>query len=315
MKRILVPLDGTEIAEAVIPDARMLAGSDGELILVQDVIRAARDPETHERTQRAAVDKSYDYLERKAQELRDQGVTVRVETLVIADTAVAIDEAARIFNVDLIACATHGRNVFGRLIRGGVAWRAMANSPVPVLLRHIEELPAVPPLLPAAPRILVPLDGSEYSETALPLAAELAEEWGAQLVLEQVIPDLRGSDAPFGYGAYDMMPEILKSSIRAARLHLETIAKHLSVPARVEVCSGPIVEALVAAVQRNSISHVVIASHGRTGLPRVVVGSVTDALLHQLHCPIIVIPALVAKQISDELSRFTPPTLVGLTSE
>lgn len=299
MKRILVPLDGSDPSSSIIADARRLAGPDGELILVQDILHAIRNPETGERSERYAIDRCFDYLDALAVDLRAQGVKVRVDTLVIADTAVAIDEAARIFNVDLIACATHGRSPLGRLVRGGVAWRAVANSPVPVLLRHVDTMPwQGASLLPD--RILVPIDGSPYSQTALPLAGELAQEWKAEIVLAQVVPDLHINEAPFTYGDSDVIPEILEAEVKEARDHLVELAGTLPVHVHVEVSSGPVIDALVSSVARNAVTHIVMASHGRTGLSRMIVGSVADGLIHRLHLPIIVIPALVAKEIETE---------------
>jgi nucleotide-binding universal stress UspA family protein len=299
MKRILVPLDGSKLSASIIPEARKLAGPGGELILVHDVLHAVRNPETGEQSQRYAIDTFYEYLDRLAYDLRADGVKVRVEALVIADTAVAIDEAARIFNVDMIACATHGRSALGRLVRGGVAWRAVANSPVPVMLLHVDDAyGAMPTFMPD--RILVPLDGSAYSETALPLAGELAEEWKAEVVLTQVVPDVHVNDGPFTYGAYDIIPEILHAEVKEARDHLVELARTLPVRVHVEVSSGPVIDALVSSIARNGVTHVVMASHGRTGLSRVIVGSVADGLIHRLHLPIVVIPALVAKEIETE---------------
>jgi nucleotide-binding universal stress UspA family protein len=310
MKRILVPLDGTALSASIIEDARELAGPGGELVLIHDVLTSARDPETGNKSTRYALDQSYDYLERLARGLRNDGVKVRVETLVIADTAIAIDEAARIFNVDMIACVTHGRSPLGRLIRGGVAWRAVTNSPVPVLLRHVEDSPRGERRL-SPPRILVPLDGSGYSETALPVAAGLAEDWNAEILLVQVVPELRINDGPLVYGAYDKLSTSCGDEVREARDHLLSIEKHLPVPARIEVCSGPIIESLVGSIGRNCVTHVILASHGRTGLSRVILGSVADALVHQLHCPIIVIPALAAKQLAEDTGVSAEAFLVG----
>lgn len=313
MKRILVPLDGSERSAAIIPDARKLAGPDGELILVQDVLQALRNPETGERSERYALDRCVEYLDGLALSLRAEGIQVRVEPLVIADTAVAIDEAARIFNVDMIACATHGRNPLGRLVRGGVAWRAVTNSPVPVLLLHVDGTGKhAATLMPD--RIMVPLDGSAYSKTALPLAVELAEDWHAELLLVQVEPDIYVSEAPAVFGGYEVVPELIHGHVKETRDQLLKLAEGLPVRAHVEACTGPVVDSLVASVSRNAVTHVVMASHGRTGLSRVIVGSVADGLIHRLQQPIIVIPALVARQINAEAKEIERMPLAGIPS-
>jgi nucleotide-binding universal stress UspA family protein len=296
MRRILVPLDGSDLSASIIPNARKLAGPDGELILVHDILPAVRNAKAGDPSPTEAIDHGFEYLEGLALSLRALGLKVRVDTLVIADTAVAIDEAARIFKVDMVACATHGRGPLGRLVRGGVAWRAVANSPVPVLLRHVDEVPhQMAAVMPD--RIMVPIDGSAYSETALPLAAELAEEWNAEIVLTQVVPNIHINGAPFTYDASGTIPEKLNAGVKKLLNHLVELSQKLPVRVDVEASAGPVIDSLVESIGRNKITHVVMASHGRTGIPRAVVGSVTDGLIHRVHLPIIVIPALLAKEI------------------
>src|SRR5437764_251138 len=94
--------------------------------------------------------------------------------------ALAVKGADVVAHTDFVACATHGRSPLGRLVHGGVAWHALAHSTVPVLLRRIDEKPHYASIFAEPRKIMVPLDGSELAETALPLAAELAEEWDAR---------------------------------------------------------------------------------------------------------------------------------------
>jgi nucleotide-binding universal stress UspA family protein len=294
--RILVPLDGTDFAASILPDAQRLAGPNGELVLVQDAsilgTRWVTDVATiYERNR--ALASATGYLEGVAQGLREQGVAVQVRAVAMGDPAFAIDAAARIFDADMIACATHGRGMLGRLLWGSVARRVLVESPVPVLLRHAEDCAgAVVPPAPEKRRILVPLDGSAQSEHALPLAEQLARQWNAEIRLVHVIPDVwagptdrlggsegSGSDEAVGPGAETLA-------------YLRRMAGGLKGPVEVSVLAGPVVDRLVAAVGQWSISEVVMTSHGRMGLARVILGSVADALIERLHCPIMVVPPL-----------------------
>ncbi len=295
MRRVLVPLDGSELSASIIPHARRLAGPDGELILVHDVVNTARDPETGERSECAALDLSQDYLDEQANLLRVDGVNVRAETLVIFDVARGIDDAARIFNADMMACATHGRRRLGRLFRGSVAWNAMAHSPVPVLLRHSEDSDGWDPSPVIERRIMVPLDGSEYGDRALPLAAELAKEWDAKVYLTQVVPDPYPSGPN---GAHGMMPLDIRRDMHEVKNRLNELAARFPGDTQTHVSCGKVPDELVEDVDAWGITDIVMTSHGRTGLSRVIVGSVADALIQRLHCPIIIIPALAAQDIS-----------------
>lgn len=280
MRRVLVPLDGSELAEVVLPDARRLAGPEGEVMLVRDASIAPRYQE------RFNAEASLEYLKEMANDLRAQGVSVETQMLAMGDAALGVDEAATILEADMIAIATHGRNLAQRLLRGGVAWQALAHSSVPVLLRHVQESEGTVWALELEQRhILVPLDGSQLSEEALPLAAQLAGEWQASILLAQVVPKRMATclESP-------AVPRDNNGDVLAARAYLDHIGENLRIPVEVSVLTGSTLDTLVAAVHEQSITDVVMASHGRTGLSRVILGSVADGLIQRLRCPIIVIP-------------------------
>ena len=82
--------------------------------------------------------------------------------------------------------------------------------------------------------------------------------------------------------------------VEAAYAYLSRIAESLGTPAQVTVVTGSTVEAIIEVVNERSITDIMMASHGRTGLSRVILGSVAATLIHRLHCPIVVVPALAA---------------------
>ena len=180
MYRILVPLDGSHEGEQILADALALTGAHGEIILLHVIRSPAFDHGTGGYTGHSAVQGSEKYLEHIAAPLREEGRKIQKLTYLSADPSAAIDDAAKVYDVDMVACATHARGPFGRLLHGGVAWKAVANSNVPVILRHPDELgnePARDGL--NVSKIVVPLDGSAYAEKALPLACDLAGRWEA----------------------------------------------------------------------------------------------------------------------------------------
>lgn len=320
MRRVLVPLDGTTLAASILPDARRLAGPNGELILIRDTSGMSHQGFTYLSEEREAVNACREYLLSVADELAKDGARVQVQPMVIGNAALAIDEAVTIFKVDMIAAATHGRNLTQRLLWGSVAWNALAHSSVPVLLRHAsaDEAP-VTPRLPERRRILVPLDGSELAERALPLAAQLAAEWNAVTELVEVISDPFVPASPFGPPPYPLSYN-QEEVEEEARSRLRGFAADFRGEVFTRVMSGPTVPRLIAAVEQDQITDIVIASHGRTGLSRVIFGSVADALIHQLHLPIIVVPALAcvpteryeASTVEPAPDQLTPqPTLIG----
>lgn len=143
-KRVVVALDGSPVAEAVIPFMLQIAGPlDIEVILVrvnQPVPAMVADgavPFTVENPEEARLD-AEEYLKPIAAELRDKGV--RVETQVRrGQPAEEIVTAAREMGADLIAMTTHGRSGLGRLLFGSVAESVLRESRLPVFLMRVTE--------------------------------------------------------------------------------------------------------------------------------------------------------------------------------
>lgn len=301
MRRILVPLDGSPLAERILADACDLAGHSGELILLHVVrtpISARGVDGFHGKNVTAAAE---EYLAARAKELRPLGLTVHTRVVMRADASAAIDEAAAQYNADLIACATHGRGPGGRLVHGGVAWRAIGQSKVPVLVRHITDSESTASDREARPfAIMVPLDGSRFAEKAIPLAERLSLKWGAAIWLARVVEPV-STVAAFGYAAVEVPED--PGAVNEAKRYLDDVAARLRQENGLEVhtyvAGGSTVDALTSLAREQEISHVVMSTHGRSALSRVLLGSVADDLVHKLNLPIILIPALAPGRLED----------------
>ena len=146
LEKILVPLDGSALAEAALDKAMELATSSGAKLLL---IRAAEahtllgvDPTE---PQIKVVGEAEDYLAKIQEQLAARGVK-NVETSVwYGPAAYAIVEAARLNKVDLIAMTTHGRSGLGRLILGSVAESVLRGTTTPILLIRLAEAPVQAP--------------------------------------------------------------------------------------------------------------------------------------------------------------------------
>jgi nucleotide-binding universal stress UspA family protein len=299
MRRVLVPLDGTSLAASILPDAIQLAGTNGTIILVFDPIDFIPGDATIDPAQESGIQGLAPDLEEQAELLRGKGVTVETHTPTMVDPAHAIDLAAIIYHADMIACATHGRSPLGRIIRGGIVWRALADSTVPVLVRHTEAPSWYHSIFKPEPQILVPLDGSDRAESALPLVQALASEWHASIRLVHVVGTYPITGLP--HTAVDPHAETDEGAHRSASNYLDHITKRLDahIHVQAEVLFGSVSETLVVAAQEWDVTHVVMTSHGRTGLTRAVLGSVADDLIQQLPCAIIVIPVLAARALEE----------------
>lgn len=263
MPTVLVPLDETAFAETVLPDARELAGPGGRIVLVY-VAGHGEQASDAER-----------YLANEAELLQTRGLQASIQVLIGGDIPRAIDEGVRALGANMVAVATHGTS--HRLARSSIAWKTLAHSPVPILLRHAQFVRELDEPAPQPVIIVVPLDGSSRAEQALPVATALATQWQGSLLLAHV-----GDNAAEG------------------QAYLDRIARTVMVPVKTVLAQGRPGDALVRLAQEQSASYVVMTSHGRTGLSRVIAGDVAAQLIDRLSLPIVVVPALAAQ---DQESR------------
>ena len=155
LDRILVPLDGSMLAEAALWAAIDLAGKNGATL---SLVRAAQahtllgaDPvEAQVRTVREAEE----YLAAVRRQLQDKGVT-RVETHVwYGPAAAAIVEAASFQKAGLIVMCTHGRSGLGRLVLGSVAESVLRGTTIPILIVRADTAPVTAPVGPGLARVI-----------------------------------------------------------------------------------------------------------------------------------------------------------------
>jgi nucleotide-binding universal stress UspA family protein len=180
--RILVPLDGSQLAEAVMPAARSIADKLGARLLLLHVLEREPPAEVHGEPHLGTAHQARVYLEEQGDELRRQGVAVEchVHGRPIEDVAAAINTHAQELGADLIAMCAHGRSNLRARIIGSIAERILRGESVPILLRTVRRPDAVAFNLR---RLLVPIDFGHDFEAALAAARELAPPYGATVTL------------------------------------------------------------------------------------------------------------------------------------
>src|SRR5579884_4290207 len=185
VRRILVPLDGSQLAEAVLPAARSFAEKLGASIVLLHVLEREPPRVVHGEPHLARADAAAAYLEQHAARLRGHGVTVEVDVhdRPVANVAAAIDQHAHEHDADLIAMCVHGRtNPIDRLL-GSIAERILRGGSIPILLRTVRR--------PGSARfqlrnLLVPIDFGHDLGAALSAASTLAGAYGATVTLLSV---------------------------------------------------------------------------------------------------------------------------------
>ena len=308
VKDILVPLDGSAVAEAALPYAEHLAKAMHvpvrlitavQIVLEQLLMRREEiDGLNTQRREQAEV-----YLPKTVTDLHGRGIDVS-GSVAVGDPVKQILFAAG--DGTMIVMATHGLGGVERLLVGSVADKVMRMSQQPTLLvRPSTETAVAKPL--ELRRLMLPLDGSELSEAALTPAGELAVALGATVTLVRVEPWVSTYLAPTVY-----MPDLGKWEADAAAMargYLEQMQRHLPAGVRTEmvVLRGPAEPMLEKFVAEHSIDLVVMTTHARGGLPRFVLGSTADGLVHAGSPTLLIHPGADALANQDLRSAAATP--------
>ncbi len=305
-QRMLVPLDGSELAEVVFPYAKELAGRlDLEVILLY-----VGDPARHEFTpmRRAYIERAADIVRRQSRVVQKKtgiqpgGKPVEVrgelaEGYAAEEILHYVDEN----KVDLILIAAHGRSGRKRWTMGSVADKILGASKVLVWLVRTGIPDETPYDKWPSKTILVPLDGSELAESVLPHVEILAKQRGTEpldvallrICEPPTTPAYYGSDlseVPLNWGQY-MQQEIDRGK-QIAKKYLSGIEKRLkdsNISVRSEVIVGKAADNIVDYANRNPFNIIVMATHGRSGLSRWVYGSVAENVLRGVSCPVLLV--------------------------
>ena len=285
--KILVPLDGSSLAEQALPLARQFAEDRGAHLVFLRVVPyftvLAADPLLYEEMNRLGEDEATAYLRRVRNELADPQSTDLV--CEVGSAADSILQYAQNNDVDLILMSSHGRSGLNRWVYGSVAERIMSHAPCPTLIVKADHSTChgIPE------RMLVTLDGSELAEKALPAALELAA-LGPELHLLRVTTS---GHIRFETDAMaEVFTDIESDEVAQAQAYLQEQAGKLDIPdakLAVEVTKSSIAEAIIAYAAREDIGLIVMSSHGRTGLQRWIYGSVAEKVLHTARCATMIV--------------------------
>ncbi|MBI2080393.1 MAG: universal stress protein [candidate division NC10 bacterium] len=283
MTRILVPLDGSPLAETILPVAEEWAREEGAEVVVLRSVQARTAPNGDEREARVrAVEEGEAYLKGVAARMERRGLPQVRWGVSEEEPVAAIAHAAR-DGVDLIAMATHGRGGLSRLLLGSVAEAVIRAAGVPVLL--IRGQSAWKPW--ATRKIVVPLDGSEGSEEILPVVQRLAGPRALTVLVVKVIDPLAASPA---VETVRWPNELMALQREDAARYLAKVMEPLRARGlRVEchVAVGRPAETIAAVAGREQADLIVMATHGRSGLSRVLLGSVAGGVLRNASVPVL----------------------------
>ena len=328
LKRILVPLDGSPLAEEAIGMAAAIARASKarlDLLMVHEpILTGRRDDFTWSEKQIVAEQK---YLLHIAGELVTGAGVQAQETLLRGQPAELIVTRATDCDADLIVMTSHGRTGWSRMWLGSVADAVVRQSNVPVLiLRPAEQRHDPRALRKPVRKILVPLDGSSSAAEILGTVTDLARMWNARVDVLRIVapvplmtPDI---GMPFVYLANVTDSESTEALVREATAELARDAETLrragvSVGEQRVVVSPFIAQAIADNAQALESELIAMSTHGR-GASRFLIGSVADKVRRALDVPVLLhrprvarhpVPAVTSQAVVEQL-----PALAGAES-
>jgi len=290
---ILFPTDFSSVAEGAFAHAAHLALRTGATIHVFNVHSPeegdAENPmeflpvEPVEGTQVAEATPQRVEVKTATQE-RGTVSVVYIQTDSSSPTE-AINNHARTHDVDLVVMGTHGRKGVNRLLSGSVTEEVVRQAPCPVFTVLAGEDERTPPTID---RVLAPVDLSEQSPSVVDHAAGLSEAYAAPLDLLHVVEE---AAYPTVYGIDPLTPSLPDVQDRA-REALETLAARIDIGTdmvHAHVLSGYAARDIVEFAEENASDLIVMATHGRTGLERFLIGSVAEKVVRRAPCPVFTI--------------------------
>ena len=306
--KVIVPLDGSDLAEQALPYAELVAKSISapvELVQAYDIMpfsgQRVRSPQVIGQLDAGGRRRAVEAMEPARQSLEAAGVSVNL----VAQRGAAADTIVAQAGTDpdaLVVMCTHGRGGISRWVMGSVTDKVLHTIPNPMLIvRATVTGPASPSS--SVRSVVVPLDGSPLSELAVPHAVNVAGALTATITLLRVTPTEAYYQRQFTavspeMGAIpDFEPaspqEMAAEDIEIVNGYLQDLSNRMAIDHAHGVVPSHVVEDNVAqsiiALASAEPSLVVMTTHGRSGVGRVVLGSVTDRVIRHSNVPVLVI--------------------------
>lgn len=295
-ERVLVPLDGSDESEQIIPYAADLAHAAGaslDLLRVVDTSNSALSKHTdgHAFTRVVGILKSEaeSYLEAVGSSVELDSVRVKKIVEEGAAASVIVDVAGRHAGT-VVAIATHGKTGLGRLFSGSVADEVLRKTPSPVLLLgpHHGERGAG-----GFGAAIVPLDGSKLGEKALPFASGISRALGADLVLVQVQPASENVIGVLTVGTDRAASESGQLALNYLHAVRDDLKDQGATSSDQRLVFGRPADGIMAVAREVEAKHpgafIIMTTHGRSGAMRLALGSVADSVVHSAEQPVLVI--------------------------
>ncbi len=294
-KNILVPLDGSKLAETVLPLAALLATQNKARLILFHAIEQNPPDKVHGDRHLVDQPEASAYLRQLGEALGpDVTVDIHLHSSAETDVARSIVDHSREMGVDLIVMCAHGQSGLQKRIFGNIAQEVLNMGDVPVLLLSPEKEMQTESC--RCQCILVPLDGNPDHEAGLDMAVELSITCKANLHLVMVIHELStlpGEQAASAVLLPTATSALLDISCEEGELYLAELMGKLidkNIPVTGEVQRGDPAKQIVRSAREFEADIIVLGTHSKKAMDAFWSGSVTPKIATQTHLPLLLVP-------------------------
>jgi nucleotide-binding universal stress UspA family protein len=293
--RYLVPLDGSHLAESVLPAVAELASRCHAEVVLLHVLEARAPAAVHGERHLADGVEATRYLDEISARLQARGLSVQCHVHMDGEGDVARSIAAHAdeLHADMVVLCTHGRGGLRDFLLGSIAQQVLQHGTLSILLVRPGPEGSAPPFV--VQQVLVPLDGTPTHEPAVPVAIMIASLFVVPIHLVMVIPTLAtlsGEQALSGLLLPSTTRAMLDLAAQEAELYLTQVkvrCEQEGVPATIEILRGDAAEEVLTRAQGLNNCLIVMGSHGRAGLQGILAGSVAKRITDKAHSALLLV--------------------------
>lgn len=293
---ILIPLDGSEMAEAALPSAVWLCKKLGSAVTLLHVIEKDAPQEIHGQRHLTDERDAQRYLEKVSKKYFGAGthVGIHVHTEEVSQLARSIAVHSAEFKPDLIVLSAHGEGGLHDFVVGSIPQQVISAGLVPVLLLQPDENVLYKDV--KFESFLVPLDGEPDHDASLIIAGDLAKKVKARLHLIRVVPTLGTLDAEEAASG-TLLPATTNALLDIAedeacdylQEKLNGLTKE-GVEASAEVERGDPAQEVVKSADERRADLIILGTHGKKGMEALWAGSVAPKIVSRTVIPILLVP-------------------------
>jgi nucleotide-binding universal stress UspA family protein len=295
-KHLIVPLDGSALAETILPLVVQMAQKMQARVTLLHVIEANPPQEIHGDRHLATEAEAVAYLKQVEEKFFPANVEVsaHVHETEVRDVAKSIVAHATEFDNDLIAISTHGSSGLTGFLFGSIAQQVLNLGRTPVLVVYPHKLEKQVDF--DCINLLVPLDGDPEHEQGFRVALDLAQSCSASLHLVMVVPTLstlsgeQAATATLLPGATQAMLTINQELGQRYLSGLNSTAERTATPITWEVQRGDPASVIVKAARQTGSDMIVMGTHGKSSMDSFWSGSLTPKIASRAHVPLLLVP-------------------------